>query len=172
MEFKKGDHVRTTSDYARLAPLRAFRGVVSSINNDLAVVLIADTTRHIHPSCLEIDPDYQEAHEGKTDYTGCHPVIAASLKRGEHILCRHPGNHEKEFTVCAYVRRHACPYRCTVGGGRTPAEPIPISKKETRVIGRKALTQALLNHGYLPTKDAFEKKHGSNIVERWTYNIF
>ena len=71
----------------------------------------------------------------KTDYTNCHPKIAESLKKGEHIKCTalsyKKGCREIEAVVSAYYEGEEYPY-----GTRTSslffAEPLP--KTETYVI--------------------------------------
>lgn len=90
----------------------------------------------------------------KTDYTGCHPEIAASLKRGEHIECRHPEDHSLEFTVtsyCAGLKYRYGGFRNGLHDGYSDAEPVP--KTKTRVLGPVQLMQALVERGYKVSAD-------------------
>ena len=61
------------------------------------------------------------------DYTGCHPVIAEALKRGEAIECfvsDHLVPGDQRRWVSAYFVDTSYPYRSRAGGVFRYAEPI------------------------------------------------
>ena len=66
------------------------------------------------------------------DFTGCHPVIAEHLKRGEEIECRawdNKGAAKKEIWVCRYKSSAGLPYRSETDTPWKYAEPIPLKVK-------------------------------------------
>ena len=66
------------------------------------------------------------------DFTGCHPVIAEALKRGESIECRvwdNKGAAKKETWVCRYKSSARLPYRSETDTPWKYAEPIPIGEE-------------------------------------------
>ena len=66
------------------------------------------------------------------DFTGCHPVIAEALKRGEEIECRawdNKGAAKKEIWVCRYKSSAGLPYRSETDTPWKYAEPIPTKVK-------------------------------------------
>ena len=85
------------------------------------------------------------------DFTGCHPVIAEALKRGEAIECKvwditgHGGRVE---IVVGYLASSAYPYRC--GDTRISiyrhAEPIPI--KTRRIMPPERAIPVLIAEGW------------------------
>ena len=172
--FKKGDKVRTTKVYTDSLPVpvvRAFNGVVRSTNVDYLVRVYSDEhgTQMVHESWLELDPDFQEkTPELKTDYTGCHPEIAASLKRGEHIMCRHPTNHWITFLVYAYSVKDCFKYRSATNGWYQVAEPLP--KTETRVVCLTTLVDRLIAYGYSQAPGGLWRSASQNAT--YPYNIF
>ena len=60
------------------------------------------------------------------DFTGCHPVIAEALKRGEAIECLVWGNKDdkKEVWICRYKGGSDFPYLSEIGVFWKHAEPI------------------------------------------------
>lgn len=83
------------------------------------------------------------------DFTGCHPVIAEALKRGEDIECRvwdNKGDVKKKVWVCRYKGSSGLPYR---GETDTPwkyAEPIPIKVK--RIMPPERAIPVLIAEGW------------------------
>lgn len=66
------------------------------------------------------------------DYTGCHPVIAEHLKRGEAIYCEVWDDTKDELErhlIASYILGDEFPYRTTSGGPWEHAEPISIQKR-------------------------------------------
>ena len=65
------------------------------------------------------------------DFTGCHPVIAEALKRGEAIECLVWDNNDgkKEVWICRYKCRSDFPYLSEAGVFWKHAEPIPLKVK-------------------------------------------
>jgi hypothetical protein len=150
--FKKGDRVRTTSAYSiELLALGAFKGKVTIAAENFVTVQTCVGIETVHPYWLELDPDYQETPELKTDYAGCHPEIAASLKRGEHYRCNLTtlkGVHAGAGWVVGYCVGRFAPYISHSGSRYATAEPLP--KTETRVIGSVEMMQGLTDMGYKP----------------------
>ena len=61
------------------------------------------------------------------DFTGCHPVIAEALKRGEEIECRVwdcKGDVKREVWICRYKGRSDLPYRSETEMPWKHAKPI------------------------------------------------
>ena len=82
------------------------------------------------------------------DFTGCHPVIAEHLKRGEAIKCKvwdDYRNHEVVW-VCLYEMGAKYPYRNITGTGWKDAEPIPIKTK--RIMPPERAIPTLIANGY------------------------
>ena len=66
------------------------------------------------------------------DFTGCHPVIAEHLKRGEEIECRawdNKGAVKKEMWICRYKSSAGLPYRSETDTPWKYAEPTPLKVK-------------------------------------------
>ncbi len=112
------------------------------------------------------------SNETKTSYSGCHPVIAESLRRGEHIECRVWDSEDDTLypmTVISYREGDVCPYITDDIDGYRKAEPLP--KTETRVKQPVALMQALIDAGYEVDVDGHWAKddHRSFFPDRWFY---
>ena len=90
------------------------------------------------------------------DFTGCHPVIAEHLKRGEMVECR--AWSDKEYHKNKFVFRYraglTCPYE-TDDWFYEHAEPIPIKVK--RIMPPERAIPPLIAEGW-----AFDK-HGALI---------
>ncbi len=83
------------------------------------------------------------------DFTGCHPVIAEHLKRGEEIECRawdNKGAAKKEIWVCRYKSSAGLPYRSETDTPWKHAEPIPIKAK--RIMPPERAIQVLIAEGW------------------------
>ena len=83
------------------------------------------------------------------DFTGCHPVIAEHLKRGEEVECfvhdfstRHG---QRSRWVYAYLGGAKYPYKTTEEAFRY-AEPIPIKAK--RIMPPERAIPVLIENGY------------------------
>ena len=83
------------------------------------------------------------------DFTGCHPVIAEALKRGEAIECWvWDGNRvETQMTdfVISYIQTRDFQYR-TAGSFYKNAEPIPLKVK--RIMPPERAFQVLIAEGW------------------------
>ena len=82
------------------------------------------------------------------DFTGCHPVIAEALKRGEAIKCRvwdDYRGHEVVW-VCLYEMGAKYPYRNITGTGWKDAEPIPLKVK--RIMPPERAIPVLISEGW------------------------
>ena len=83
------------------------------------------------------------------DYTGCHPVIAEALKRGDEIECKvwdHKGGVKVEAWIYRYKGGSERPYR---SGTDTPwkyAEPTPLKVK--RIMPPERAIPKLIEDGY------------------------
>ena len=82
------------------------------------------------------------------DFTGCHPVIAEALKRGEAIECRvwgsDKGCHKNKFVI-RYRAGFTCPYE-THDWFYKHAEPIPIKVK--RIMPPERAIPTLIAEGW------------------------
>lgn len=85
------------------------------------------------------------------DFTGCHPVIAEHLKRGEIVKCKvwdfgRDKGREVEAWICRYNSNSNLPY---ISGSGTPwryAEPIPI--KTRRIMPPERAIPVLIAEGW------------------------
>lgn len=79
------------------------------------------------------------------DFTGCDPVIAEHLKRGEAVLCK-VGQSDTRAYVTGYDRREPFPYKVD-GNAYKHAEPI-----EIKLYWRKAseIVKWLEDNGWTP----------------------
>ena len=85
------------------------------------------------------------------DFTGCHPVIAEHLKRGEAIECRvwdSDFNKEQEIEawVCRYRGNSNLPYRSDSDTPWWHAEPIPL--KTRRIMPPERAIPILIAEGW------------------------
>ena len=83
------------------------------------------------------------------DFTGCHPVIAEHLKRGEEIKCRawdNKGAPKKETWVCRYKSSARLPYRSETDTPWKYAEPI--SLKTRRIMPPERAIPVLIENGW------------------------
>ena len=83
------------------------------------------------------------------DYTGCHPVIAEALKRGEVIECRvwdNKGDVKKKVWIYQYNDHSDFPYRSETDTPWKYAEPIP--RKVRRIMPPERAIQTLIAEGW------------------------
>ena len=87
------------------------------------------------------------------DYTGCHPVIAEHLKRGEEIkcwvwdnICDERPNSCREAWIVMYWRTYDYPYRTNGGSPFRHAEPIP--RKVRRIMPPERAIPVLIAEGW------------------------
>ena len=83
------------------------------------------------------------------DFTGCHPVIAEALKRGEDIKCMvwdNKGDVKTEVWVCRYKVRSSLPYRADSDTPWKYAEPIPVKVK--RIMPPERAIPVLIAEGW------------------------
>ena len=86
------------------------------------------------------------------DYTGCHPVIAGALKRGEEIECfvhDSPVRGHMKSWVVAYLSGNTYPYKTKEEVFRY-AEPIPL---KTRIMPPEKAIPVLIANGWEYNKD-------------------
>jgi len=81
------------------------------------------------------------------DYTGCHPVIAEHLKRGEAIKCKVWDDYRDHEVVWVYLYEMGAkyPYRNITGTGWKDAEPIPLKVK--RIMPPERAIPTLIENG-------------------------
>ena len=90
------------------------------------------------------------------DFSGCHPVIAEALKRGEAIECwirdsiGSPRRLRKRW-VCSYSKEESCPYISTEGIGWRYAEPT--SPKVKRIMPPEQAIPVLIANGWEYNKE-------------------
>jgi len=92
----------------------------------------------------------------ETDYTGCHPEVAESLKRGEHVVCHVVLNGDSSsrkvkviaFSNGEYVTDNIHAYPCT-------EYSIKLVETETRVIKHVPMMQGLIDRGYVAYSEGF-----------------
>lgn len=84
------------------------------------------------------------------DYTGCHPVIAEHLKRGEAIECTVWGGSTGGTTgfVSAYCAGNSHPYRCKTSGTTVWRYAEPIPRKVTRIMPPERAIPVLIENGW------------------------
>ena len=83
------------------------------------------------------------------DFTGCHPVIAEALKRGEAIECfvwDNKGDVKREVWICRYKGRSDLPYRSDSDVPWQHAEPI--ARKVRRIMPPERAIPVLIKNGY------------------------
>ena len=82
------------------------------------------------------------------DYTGCHPVIAGALKRGEEIECKVWDDYSRHEVVwvCSYEMGSIYPYKNITGIGWKYAEPTPLKVK--RIMPPERAIPVLIENGY------------------------
>ena len=87
------------------------------------------------------------------DFTGCHPVIAEALKRGEAIKCNVWDNYRDHEVVwvCLYEMGAKYPYRNITGTGWKDAEPIPL--KTRRIMPPERAIPVLIANGWVFSTD-------------------
>ena len=87
------------------------------------------------------------------DFTGCHPVIAEALKRGEAIKCKVWDDYRDHEVVWVYLYEMGAkyPYRNMTGTGWKDAEPIPIKVK--RIMPPERAIPVLIAEGWEYNKE-------------------
>ena len=88
------------------------------------------------------------------DYTGCHPVIAEALKRGEEIECfvrDNKGDVKTEVWICQYQGRSGYPYRDVANTPWKYAEPTPL--KVERIMPPERAIPVLIANGWEYNKE-------------------
>ena len=87
------------------------------------------------------------------DFTGCHPVIAEALKRGEEIECRvwdNKGEGRRDVWIYWYNGSLDLPYRSETGTSWKYAEPIPL--KTRRIMPPERAIPVLIAEGFTFTR--------------------
>ena len=90
------------------------------------------------------------------DFTGCHPVIAEALKRGEAIECRvwdNKGDVKREVWICRYKGGSDLPYRSDSDTPWRYAEPI--ARKVKRIMPPERAIPTLIAEGWAFTSAGY-----------------
>ena len=85
------------------------------------------------------------------DFTGCHPVIAEHLKRGEAIECwvwDFTSMSGRVEIVVGYSANNKYPYRCDNGSIYRNAELIPVKVKIKRIMPPERAIPVLIAEGW------------------------
>ena len=88
------------------------------------------------------------------NFTGCHPVIAEALKRGEEIECRvwdNKGDVKREAWICRYKGRSDLPYQSVSNTPWKYAEPI--ARKVQRIMPPERAIPVLIANGWKYNKE-------------------
>ena len=99
------------------------------------------------------------------DFTGCHPVIAEHLKRGEVIKCRvwdNKGNVKQKVWIYQYNDHSDFPYRSETNTPWMCAEPIP--RKARRIMPPERAIPALIAGGWVFTSTGSLAGPGVSVV--------
>lgn len=179
MKYKVGDEVKVVA-------LEGFQDGRVKVGDIVTIIRTHSDNPHytIKTKCGKIwwlSDDEVELYEGKKmtkyttekiDYTGCHPVIAEHLKRGESILCRVRDAYSTEwqhsFMVSGYRKYSAYHYSgwYIKGEGKksyTFAEPIP-TKRKVLMSAEKAVVK-LIENGWKLSPDCTEiQKPGTGLI--------
>lgn len=105
------------------------------------------------------------------DLTGCHPVIAEALKRGEAIECLVWGNNDakKEVWICRYKGRSDFPYLSETGVFWKHAEPIPLKVK--RIMPPERAIRVLIAKGWKFGDNGDLVGYGNNVVRTAMFKL-
>ena len=105
------------------------------------------------------------------DYTGCHPVIAEHLKRGEAIKCKVWDDYRDHEVVWVYLYEMGAkyPYRNITGTGWKDAEPIPLKVK--RIMPPERAIQVLIAEGWKFGDNGDLVGYGSNCVRTAMFKL-
>ena len=85
------------------------------------------------------------------DFTGCHPVIAEHLKRGEAIECRVWGDLSGESQtgyVIGFSASNLHRYRCDNEGVSVHRHAEPIARKVKRIMPPERAIRVLIENGW------------------------
>lgn len=100
------------------------------------------------------------------DFTGCHPVIAEHLERGEAIECfawDEEGEPKVKGWVYGYVPDTAYKYKIKEGGYAC-AEPIPVKVKIKRIMPPERAIPALIAEGWSFDDNGDLVGYGSSVL--------
>ena len=106
------------------------------------------------------------------DFTGCHPVIAEHLKRGEDIKCRvwdNKGDVKREVWICRYNDCSDFPYRSEINTPWRYAEPIPLKVK--RIMPPERAIRVLIAEGWKFGDNGDLVGYGSNCVRTAMFKL-
>ena len=101
------------------------------------------------------------------DFTGCHPVIAEYLKRGEAIECKVYNNKKCESRVglvVGFSASHENPYRCDNLGISLYRHAEPIPCKVRRVMPPERAIPVLIRKGWRFTSTGCLTSTGCGLV--------
>ena len=99
------------------------------------------------------------------DFTGCHPVIAEHLKRGEEIECRawdNKGAVKEEMWICRYKSSAGLPYRSETDTPWKYAEPIP--RKVSRIMPPERAIPVLIAEGWVFDDNGDLVGYGNSVL--------
>ena len=108
------------------------------------------------------------------DFTGCHPVIAEALKRGEAIECRvwDYKNHAPRIgMVVGFAASSKCPYSCDESGvsAWVHAEPIPIKVK--RIMPPERAIPVLIANGWTYRSNGTMCSFGKETIHTGMFSL-
>ena len=100
----------------------------------------------------EVSEEMKKYTTKPIDFTGCHPVIAEHLKRGEMVrceVCDRVRGGKSEAWICRYIRNSAYPYRSHHGVFWKNAEPIPVKVEIKRIMPPERAIPVLIAEGWV-----------------------
>ena len=106
------------------------------------------------------------------DFTGCDPVIAEALKRGEEIECRvwdNKGDGKIEAWICRYKGGSDFPYRSVTNTPWKYAEPIPLKVK--RIMPPERAIPVLIAEGWKFSDNGDLVGYGNNCVRTAMFKL-
>ena len=105
------------------------------------------------------------------DFTGCHPVIAEALKRGEAIKCKVWDDYRDHEVVWVYLYEMGAkyPYRNITGTGWKDAEPIPLKVK--RIMPPERAIPVLIAEGWKFGDNGDLVGYGNNCVRTAMFKL-
>ena len=101
------------------------------------------------------------------DFTGCHPVIAEHLKRGEAIECKvwdHKNLARRVGFVVGYSANSAHPYQYNNGSTYCYAEPSPVKVKIERIMPPERAIPMLIAEGWSFDDSGNLVGHGISVL--------
>ena len=101
------------------------------------------------------------------NFTGCHPVIAEHLKRGQAIECRvwDYKNHAPRIgMVVGFSASSKCPYNCDESGVSAWVHAEPITLKTRRIMPPERAIPVLIAKGFAFTSEGWLIGNGFTLT--------